>query len=396
MMILDEPLFPGAPARMRSYPAIRHLDDIAHRVDPERGVHLFTHGDVLILRYVSARPNTFETELDLECRSLVFDRDSGDLLSRSLHKFFNLGEREGLADLPLEEGADLSLKIDGTMLSAFTSPTRRDDLRFHTKGGMTEHATRGLALAPPNAIALAREAIFEGGTPTLEWTSPENRVVIPYAETEFRLIAIRDRITGAYLEGLADHLARKHGVARPGSLGRVTGLAETTEALTRLGARTDIEGTVLTFADGHRVKWKTRDYHARHKVLANIEHERRVYQCWFEGIGDDTAASLGGERGRALLAFLEEIEAGIARACNEIAAELTQITDLPPADRAAKVRDRFTGVRQSVAFSLLKGYDGREAVHRIAAGRIGSEEGRESLKRDLGLPSWTIDIQALR
>lgn len=396
MMILEQPLFPGAPARMARYPEIRHLDDIAHRVDPERGVHLFTHEDVLILRYVSARPNTFETELDLECRSLVFDRDSGDLLSRSLHKFFNLGEREGLADLPLEAGADLSLKIDGTMLSGFTSPARPGELRFHTKGGLSEHAARGLALAPSNVVALAHDAISGGGTPTLEWTSPENRVVIPYAQTEFRLIAIRDRVTGAYLEGLADQLARKHGVARPGSLGRVRGLAETTEALTRLAERTDIEGAVLTWADGHRVKWKTRDYHARHKVLANIEHERRVYQCWHEGIGDDTAASLGGERGRALLAFLEEIETAISRACNEIAAELALLTGLPPADRAARVRDRFSGVRQSVAFLILKGYDGREAVHRIAAGRIGSEEGRASLKRELGLPSWTIDIQALR
>lgn len=395
-MILDTPLFPGAPARMRRTPEIRHLDDIAHRVDPGRGVHLFTHGDVLILRYVTARPNTFETELDLECRSLVFDRESGDLLSRSLHKFFNLGEREGLADLPLEEGADLSLKIDGTMLSGFTSPARPGELRFHTKGGLTEHAARGLALAPPNAVALAHEAVGEGGTPTFEWTSPENRVVIPYAETEFRLIAIRDRVTGAYLEDMADQLARKYGVARPGSLGRITGLTEAAEALTRLAERTDIEGAVLTFPDGHRVKWKTRDYHARHKVLANIEHERRVYQCWFEGIGDDTAASLGGERGRALLAFLEEIETAIARACDEIGAELGALAGLPPADRAARVRDRFTGVRQSVAFSILKGYDGREAVQRIAAGRIGSEEGRESLKRELGLPSWTIDIQALR
>jgi len=395
-MILQEPLFPGTPARMARYPEIRHLDDVAHRVDPERGVHLFTHGDVLILRYVSARPNTFETELDLECRSLIFDRESGDLLSRSLHKFFNLGEREGLADLPLEEGADLSLKIDGTMLSAFTSPARPADIRFHTKGGMTEHAARGLALAPLSVVALAHEAISEGGTPTFEWTSPENRVVIPYAETEFRLLAIRDRVTGAYLYEMADHLARKHGVARPGSLGRVTGLGEAAEALTRLAERTDIEGVVLTFPDGHRVKWKTRDYHARHKVLANIEHERRVYQCWLEEIGDDTAASLGGERGRALISFLEEIETAITQACNEIAAELTPLTGLPPADRAAKVRDRFAGVRQSVAFSMLKGHEGRDAVRRLAAGRIGSEEGRASLKRELGLPSWTIDIQALR
>jgi RNA ligase len=282
------------------------------------------------------------------------------------------------------------------MLSAFTSPARPGELRFHTKGGMTEHAARGLTLAPPNVIALAKEAIGQGGTPTFEWTSPENRVVIPYETVEFRLIAIRDRVTGVYLEGMANELARKNGVARPGSLGRVTGLTEAAEVLTRLGARTDIEGAVLTWADGHRVKWKTRDYHARHKVLANIEHERRVYQCWLEGIGDDTAASLGGERGRALLAFLEEIETAISTACDEIVAELAPLTELPPADRAASVRDRFTGVRQSVAFSLLKGYDGREAVHRIAAGRIGSEEGRESLKRDLGLPSWTIDIQALR
>lgn len=395
-MILDEPLFPGAPARMARYPDIRHLDDISHRVDPERGVHVFTQGDVLILRYVTARPNTFETELDLECRSLVFDRDSGELLSRSLHKFFNLGEREGLADLPLEEGADLSLKIDGTMLSAFTSPARPGELRFHTKGGLTEHAERGLALAPPNVISLALEAIAEGGTPTFEWTSPENRVVIPYETTEFRLLAIRDRMSGAYRQDLCEALAAKHGVGLPGSLGRVRGLAETTEALTLLAERTDIEGAVLTWTDGHRVKWKTRDYQARHKVLANIEHERRVYQCWLEEIGDDTAAALGGERGRALLGFLEEIEIRIAEASNEIAAELAPLTDLPPAERAAKVRDRFTGVRQSVAFSILKGHDAHEAIRRIAKGRIRSEEGRESLKRELGLPSWTIDIQALR
>lgn len=114
------------------------------------------------------------------------------------------------------------------------------------------------------------------------------------------------------------------------------------------------------------------------------------------GSGTARPPRSGGERGRALLAFLEEIETAISRACDEIAAELGALAGLPPADRAARVRDRFSGVRQSVAFLLLKGHEGREAVHRIAAGRIGSEEGRESLKREMGLPSWTIDIQALR
>lgn len=395
-MLPQTALFPGAKARIAQWPVLRHLDDISHRVDPARGIHVFKQDDILLLRYVTARPDTLETDLDLECRSLVFDRESGVLLSRSFHKFFNLGEREGLADLSVDDEIDLSLKVDGTMLCGFASPGRPDDIRFHTKGGLSEHAARGRALAPDAVIALTREAIAEGATPIFEWTDPQNRIVIPYERTEFRLLAIRDRTTGVYLPERAARLARRHGVAMPGSLGTISGMSGIAESLMRIAGHTDIEGVVMTWPDRHRVKAKTSDYLKRHGILSNIEHEKRVYQCWLAELGDDTSAALGGERGRALIDFLARIDSGIDAACRDIETEIAGVMHVTPAERAAHIRGAFQGVRQSMAFSMLKGHDGREAARRIAHGRMGSEEGRTSFKRDLGLPDWTIDIQALR
>jgi len=63
--------------------------------------------------------NTFDSPEALECRGIAFDQ-SGKVISRPLHKFFNVGEKEWLSSDSLMKRSDISAifdKIDGSMIA---------------------------------------------------------------------------------------------------------------------------------------------------------------------------------------------------------------------------------------------------------------------------------------
>ena len=154
--------------------------------------------------------DSFQTAADLEARGLVFEKATGKLLSRPLHKFFNLGEREGLAILDQAGPWRLDEKRDGSMIGAFFY---KGELYFHTRGGVSSQARAALGIASAGVRALAKAAFDDGMTPIFEWTSPENRVVIPYDRSELTLLALRDRTTGRYNDALARDLCATHNLS---------------------------------------------------------------------------------------------------------------------------------------------------------------------------------------
>lgn len=387
-------LYPEAIAHPGRYPEIRTIEDILPHIRPGTGIHCFEHDDLIVVRYTSSLPETFQTAHDLECRCMIFCRHTGEILSRTFHKFFNLGERQGLADLDFSGPAHLSLKLDGSMMGAFV---RRNEVLFHTRGGLSPHSLAARNAAHDGHMALVREAFDSGLTPIFEFTSPANRIIIPYARESLTLLALRGRQSGTYDRAEAARMARKHGVAFAEVLEEgLSGLGEVTSALAEIGQRTDIEGVILGFDDGHRLKSKTADYLRRHKVLANIHQEKYVYLCYLGNVLDDTAAALGGMRGRALTEFIARIENRIEMICREVTDAASDLRDLPPKDRARKIKAAYQGATQAAAFAAVAGHDPRLRIHEIMFRRVHVPEKREALKDELGLPSWDIDIQALR
>ncbi len=383
-------LFPDAIAHPETFPLIRRIEDVRAHVDPERGIHLFEQGDFIVCRYTSSLPETFRSAIDLEFRCLIFDRATGALLSRTFHKFFNLGERETLADVDLSQGW-LEMKLDGSMVGAFV---HNNEVVFHTRGGVSDHALAARRFASPAHLELVHDAFSGGYTPIFEFTSPHNRVVIPYKQEDLTLLALRHRETGVYDPDLASRLSIRHGVPLAQTIEVPDG--GITRALPSLMTRDDVEGAVLVFPDGHRLKIKTHDYLRRHKILANISKEKYVYLCFLEDILDDTAAALGGERGRTLVNFIEQIDRRVSDVCRTAREEAQRMEHLSAAERAHEIKSRHHGVQQALVFAASKGCDPRDRLLDIMSRRVHTPEKRDSLKSELDLPNWDIDIHSLR
>jgi len=377
---VDAGLFSGAQEFVR----IDGLDQMRDGVEGRIGIGFFEHDGLVVCRYTIAIPEVFQTAWDVECRGLIFDAATGDLLSRPLHKFFNLGERQGVRDLDLAAGWLLETKLDGSMVASFL---RKGEIVFHTRGGVSAQARAARSHASDNILGLARAAAEIGATPIFEWCAPGNRVVIAYDKPELTLLALRDITTGRYLD--AAPLAERFGVPRPAVLAGAIRSGEEFEAACReILVRTDIEGAVLVGPEGHRLKIKAADYLARHKILANLGNERYAYQAWIDDVVDDTAAALGGARGRQLVGFTSSIEVRIARIEETIDAIIAPLSDLDRKEAAARINARLEGAWKTLAFARMGGGNIRSSIREILLRRVSSPEKRNALKRELGLPDW--------
>ena len=72
---------------------IKNINDIQNIVANIKEIKLTKHlNDITVACYVYQDSNTFCTQESLECRGIAFDA-SGNVVSRPLHKFFNIGEK---------------------------------------------------------------------------------------------------------------------------------------------------------------------------------------------------------------------------------------------------------------------------------------------------------------
>ena len=130
------------------------------------------------------------------------------------------------------------------------------------RDGVTVQAEAALAAASPGVLALCRAALGEGLTPVFEFTSPAHRIVVAYDAPALTLLAARDTVSGRYLDHAAlKAFGRTHGVAVVESFGSV----EDAKAFAaEVRGEQGVEGYVVAFESGHRLKLKTEAYALRH------------------------------------------------------------------------------------------------------------------------------------
>lgn len=243
-----------------------------------------------------------------ECRGLIFDGITDELISRPYHKFFNLGEREET----LPEKVDLSQphiilnKLDGSMIRPFR--TSDGVFRIGTKMGETEVATGAARFFEENDnyFELASNLIAVGFTPIFEYMSPDNRIVIDYGiQPQLILTAVRDNISGKYQDYHAlERLGLAFNVPFVGFQKFDPSNAQHLVDIVR--NMTDIEGFVVRFRDGHMVKLKTDQYVAIHKAKDNLLYERLVVEMILNEKVDDILPYLVETDKQRLLAYQDE------------------------------------------------------------------------------------------
>mgnify|MGYP003342702767 CR=1 FL=1 len=313
------------------FPKALTLDEVREIVRDNPNFYIGERDGYVVANYLVAGKDTHppvvdrKTAIMRELRGLIFDRD-GRVASRRLHKFFNLGEREDVAQIDVSKPHVVLEKLDGSMITPFMVD---GVLRWGTKMGLTEVADQVEkfiefdAVRASNYKRLALAMIEQDCTPIFEWCSRKQRIVIDYPEDRLVLIAVRDNETGEYVSFdrlLADYPE----IPRVNELAPIADLDLFTQELRK---REDIEGVVIRFADGHMVKVKTDTYLALHRAKSELESERNVVRLILEDKVDDLLPLLMGEDYVAMIEYIDKVNLSVRVHVDLVNAELNYVRE---------------------------------------------------------------------
>jgi RNA ligase len=299
------------------FPHITHIDDVLPAIEGRDEFKISRKDDYLVVNYHVNFHDTFPEvkgedaellALRRECRGIIFSAATGKILRRVFHKFFNVQEREEMliSKIDFSQPHIVLAKLDGSMISPFVSQGK---IRFGTKMGVTDVSAPAEAFAYRHAgiMALAEHCLKNGLTPIFEWTSPLQRIVIDYKESNLTLTAVRDMVTGTYLTYPAmQNLANQYGVdivSAYESIKDIDAFIEHTRALK------DEEGYVFRFGTGHMGKIKADDYCAAHSVKERLTWEKDVIAMILNEKADDVKAFMTEEDRKMVEQFEEALYA---------------------------------------------------------------------------------------
>lgn len=280
------------------FPTIRHINDLRPKVAHKPELRFLNQPfDIVVACYLLSDSKTFDVPETLECRGIAFDRD-GSLISRPLHKFFNMGERAWLMPENLQARNDLHAifgKIDGSLVSTAMVD---GELKLRSKKAFdnTVRAANAFLNLPHNAglLEFCAQCGFMGLTACFEFVQAqagaEIQTVIQYEHTALTLLHVRDNLTGAYV--LMDPAHPVHELLGRYNVVRAEPLPLTLDqALTNLKTMENEEGYVFQFKNGDMVKAKCDWYSRIHRAISYMR-ERDIAVLALNGQLDDVRAHL--------------------------------------------------------------------------------------------------------
>ena len=278
------------------FPQIKHIGDILPHIQGRDEFLVMEKEWYVVINYAVAFEETFQWDhtdpvgsaIRRECRGLIFDGESGNLISRSYHKFFNAGERDEtqIDKINLYEPHVVLEKLDGSMIRPI--PTKKG-FRLATKAGVTEVAMNAEVFIADksNYCNFINLCISQETTPIFEWCSRKNRIVIDYPEDQLILTSIRCNNTGSYVE--YESVKRSASLLNIPIVKSVNRLAKQNIHLfvDQVREWDDGEGVVIRFNSGHMVKVKSDDYVLRHRVISSFTQEKSILSIIIEDRIDD-------------------------------------------------------------------------------------------------------------
>jgi RNA ligase len=219
-----------------------------------------------ILNYTKSAQNCrMWNSATTQCRGLIINTSTGEVIARPFPKFFNYGEeptqkRKWSRDEPVV----VTDKADGSLGISYLGPDDRP--RIATRGSFTSDqaikATQILQRKYPEWYP------DEGLTYLFEIIYPENRIVVDYGDTEDLILL------GAV--NISTGLSVDPGIARLNWSGPVIEAFQyksLQEAL-KAAPRPNAEGLVVHFLESdQRVKLKQEDYVELHRIVSNLDKQ---------------------------------------------------------------------------------------------------------------------------
>ena len=291
------------------FPIINNISDVLPAIEGRDEFVVAVKEGYTVINYNMMMADTFDCNIRRECRGIIFDTVTGDIIRRPFHKFFNVNEREETQDnvVDLSQSHAILEKLDGSMIAPFVV---NDQLIWGTKMGATEVAepVEDFVLLNENYSQFARFIIRRGYTPIFEWCSRKQRIVLDYKEDQLILTAIRDLTTGRYMSlDLVTNTADLYFIPTVRAFEPQSDMKSFIEYVRLLEDR---EGFVVRFDDGHMLKLKCDWYVQIHKAKEKILQDRNIVELILDGKLDDVKAHLPQEDRDRLTRF--EIQFNLA------------------------------------------------------------------------------------
>lgn len=300
-----------------TFPVINHINDVLPAIEGSPEFIVAEKEHYTVVNYVVAMSDTFpevktsggsakmreeatrHKAIRRECRGILFFKN-GNLMSRRLHKFFNVNERDETRHdlIDLSKHHVILEKLDGSMITPVIIP--RDErgkeygyhIRWGTKMGITEVAMGAevFVAAHPNYDQFVHFCESYNLTPIFEWCSRKQRIVIDYPEDRLVLTAVRENNTGIYrsyrwMQEIATNNFNIDVVKAYD--GNVTNMEH---LITETRSQEGIEGWIIRFDDGHMVKVKGDWYVRIHKTKDSLSQEKNIVDSIVNETIDDSKA----------------------------------------------------------------------------------------------------------
>jgi len=296
-----------------------------------------------------------------ECRGIIFDSVTGDIIRRPFHKFFNVNERDETQDhsIDLSRPHAILEKLDGSMIAPFYV---NGELIWGTKMGATDVAKpiEEFVARNPEYVRFAEEAIANEWTPIFEWCSRKQRIVLDYFDDQLVLTAMRHMNTGSYaLHGNLEAIGLAYVIPVVRAFDPQTDMKEFIEYVRDLE---NLEGFVVRFDDGHMIKLKCDWYVQIHKAKEAILQDRNIVEIILDEKLDDVKAHLPAEDRDRLTQFESAINTAINISVSDIRIELDSLlrNGVDRKDFAMGRAQELDGYIRPIIFRLF----GREDVSR--------------------------------
>ena len=354
------------------FPEIREIGDILPYIRDKDEFRVHDKRDYIVMDYVVHKEDTFDSPQAMEARGHKYWPD-GTIAARLLHKFFNLGERRDLEDQYFTNSFRWFEKADGSLVHFLPIGGQ---LRAMTKAGITEVSElceREVEFHPDFWSAL-QDILDCGLTPIFEFTSPNNRIVIPYKKPELTLIAVRDNVTGEY-QPLDDYAAVLH-VPRVKEYTDIT-LGDVREWVDR-------EGVVLVWDSGYRVKCKADDYLLKHKTKDQLSQEKNVLEFVIDDKVDDLAGILDSDDFNRVKVYKNGVLDRIQEKALMIHGLVDDLSHLERRDVAKFVTQNLEKPEQSCFWQAYGGKDPRVAICELVKKNLTSQTRIDNIRCIVG------------
>ena len=336
---------------MTSRVYINHIDQVLPEIEGRKDfIHVVKDG-YQVIDYVFEDNDTFSTDIRQQCRGIKFDLD-GRIIGRPFHKFFNYGQK--LLTYDWLKPHTIMTKMDGSMVH---SCIINGELRLCTRMGLSEQAIAAESILTDRQKRYLKVLNQFGWNAILEYTAPDNRIVIEYFTPQLTLLACRNLVTGEYI--MFGHAKAEFNNVETHQLSLSDQNIEQIRAET-----TGIEGYVVAWPDGTYVKIKGDEYTQMHRAVSYFERESMILPVVLDSQCDDLYPNLSQDRVDRLFKY----EAQVMSEFTEMVIDVKSMAQSyhqfgwTRKDYALEVNANVAAGLRAAYFAAIDGKDVKEAV----------------------------------